>query len=371
MSDQGEEQNKTEEPTPFKLKKAREKGQVARGMDLGFAAGLIALASAATFAGQQFVLQVASVMRQTFATGVDARADGGEALAIISSVYWYLFQPLIIFGACVALMLITLELLQLRGVIFTAQPLKPDFKRLNPMQGLKRLFSMRMLKETLKNVVKFTAYCIAAGFIGYYAIAEWGVRLTDAGKLVLSMEQAGLRLLYTFIGLAIVFAAIDQIIVRGEFRKQMRMSRRELTRETKDREGEPRIKQKRNELHQQMREQSEDLGRVVGSDMLVVNPEHYAVALRYQPDNDEAPKVRALGRNHTALLIKRKAALHSVPIIANPPLARALFADCRSGETIPAQHYRDVAILYRSLNRPDLGASDRSVPEQQTEGTRP
>lgn len=349
MSEQGEEQNKTEEPTPFKLKKAREKGQVARGMDLGFAAGLIALAAAATFAGQQFLAQTALVMNSIFSAGIDGRGDANGVLSILGSVYWTLFQPLIVFGAIVAITLIVLELLQLRGLIFTAQPLKPDFKRLNPAKGLKRLFSLRMLKETLKNILKFAAYCTVAWFVGVYAISLWGIRLTDAPSLALAMKESGLVLIYSFIGLAIIVAAIDQVIVRGEFRKQMRMSRRELTRETKDREGEPRQKQKRKELHQQMRQQSEDLGNVPESDMLIVNPEHYAVALKYDPQLDGAPVVKAKGRNHAALLIKRKAALHHVPIIANAPLARALFADCRSGAEVPSQHYRDVAKHYRNL----------------------
>ena len=349
MSEQGEEQNKTEEPTDFKLKKAREKGQVARGMDLGFAAGLGALAAAATFAGQGFFVGIADAMRYSFANGIDGRGDPYQALALLRSIYWDLFQPLIVFGAIVAITLITLELLQLRGFIFTTHPLKPDFKRLNPAKGIKRLFSVRMVKETLKNVIKFSAYCGAAWMLGSLAISRWGVRLTDAGSLALAMQESGLRLLYGFIGLALVFAAIDQIIGRGEFRKQMRMSRRELTREIKDREGEPRQKQKRKELHHQMREQSESLGQVPGSDVVVVNPEHYAVALRYRPDQDRAPKACALARNHHAQLIKRKARLHAIPTIANPPLARALYADCVVGAEIPPQHYRTVALLYRDL----------------------
>lgn len=350
MSEGGEEQNKTEEPTPFKLKKAREKGQVARGMDLGFAAGLIALALAATFLGQRFVVQVADVMRMTFATGIDGRGDANEVLGLIGSIYWYLFQPLIIFGGIVAIMLITLDLLQLRGLIFTAHPLKPDFKRLNPAKGLKRIFSLRMVKETIKNVVKFTAYTLVAYFVISTAIERFGIRLVDAAKLAMTMEQAGLWMLYAFIAFALVFAAIDQIIVRGEFRKQMRMSRRELTRETKDREGEPRIKQKRKELHQQMSQQAENLGAVPGADLVVVNPEHYAVALSYDPNRDKAPVVRAMGRGLMAQLIKRKAGLHAVPIMPNPRLARALYADCRPGSEIPPDHYRKVAGHYRQLH---------------------
>ncbi len=361
MSEEGQEQNKTEEPTPQKLKKAREKGQVARGMDLGFAGGLIALSAAATFAGQSFFVRLADLMQHSFVAGIDGRGDPNEALGIIAASYWTVFQPLLIFGAIVAIVLVTLELLQLRGVIFTTHPLKPDFKRLNPAKGLKRLFSLKLVKETIKNIVKFTTYCVAAWLIGEHAINSWGGRLVDAGWLVRAIEESGLRLLYVFVGFALVFAALDQIIVRGEFRKQMRMGRSELTRETKEREGEPRLKQKRKDLHKEMQQQSENLGAVPGSDMLIVNPEHYAVALRYVPENESAPKVRAKGINHFALLLKRKAALHSVPIIANPPLARRLYAECNAGLEIAPQHYHEVAALYRSLPRSKEAANSASA----------
>jgi len=349
MSGESEEQNKTEDATPFKLRKAREKGSVARGTDLGFAGSLIALAIGATFAGQQFVLGLAEIMRLSFTSGAGVHAAGGNVLVLIASIYWHVFQPLIVFGVIIAIALITLELLQLRGLIFTTHPLKPDFKRLNPAKGIKRLFSMRMLKEALKNIVKFAAYCLVTGFVGYAALENWGAKLTDANWLVLAMEQSGMRLVFAFIALALVFAVIDQIIVRGEFSKQMRMSKREVTREHKEREGEPRLKQKRKDLHQQMRKQSEQLGKVPGADLVVVNPEHFAVALSYDQNRHRAPVVRAKGRNHSALLMKRKAYLNAVPVIADPPLARRLFAECPADSEIRSEHFHDVAKHYRHL----------------------
>ncbi|GAA4044624.1 EscU/YscU/HrcU family type III secretion system export apparatus switch protein [Parerythrobacter jejuensis] len=352
MSEEGQEQNKTEEPTPFKLKKAREKGQVARGMDLGFVGSLIAVAGVAMFMGETFFGNLADIMRYSFAAGITGRGDPMEALGVVAETYWGAFQPLVILGAVIMIVLITLEILQLRGFVWSTHPLKPDFKKLNPAKGLKKIFSMKMLKETLKNITKFFTYCTAAGFIGYAALETWGVRLVDAQWLVRAMEQSGARLLMVFIGFAFVFMVIDQIIVRREFHKQMRMSRRELTRETKDREGEPRFKQKRKEIHQQMREQSEGLGKLPGSDLLVVNPEHYAVALRYDAKTMSAPEVRVKGRNHFAQLMKRKARLHAVPVVPNPPLARKLYAECSSGGPIRPDHYHEVARLYRALANP-------------------
>ena len=142
---------------------------------------------------------------------------------------------------------------------------------------------------------------------------------------------------------------IDQLIVRKEFSKQMRMSRRELTRETREHDGEPRFKQKRKEIHMAMLKQSEGIGKIEGSDFLITNPEHYAVALSYQPDNMDAPVIRAKGRNHFAQLMKRKAHLLSVPVLVNPPLARALFRDCQADQAVPHQHYHEVAKIYLRL----------------------
>ena len=355
MSEDGQEQNKSEEPSPFKLRKAREKGQVARGMDLGFVGSLIAVAAVAVFAGEAFFSRLGEVMRFSFAGGISGSGDAMEALGLVSASYWSAFQPLIVLGGAILVIHITLELIQLRGFIFSTQPLKPDFKRLNPAKGLKRLFSIRMLKETLKNVLKFACYCTAAWFLAKAALETWGLRLVDAWWLAQAIERSAMRLLFVFIGLAFIFMVVDQIIVRREFHKQMRMSRRELTREVKEREGEPRLKQKRKEIHQQMREQSEGLSKVPGSDFLIVNPEHYAVALRYDANSMDAPEVRAKGRNHFAQLLKRKARLHSVRVIQDAPLARRLYSECRAGGSILPQHYHEVARLYRKL------AEDRSV----------
>ncbi|HEX8513230.1 MAG TPA: EscU/YscU/HrcU family type III secretion system export apparatus switch protein [Allosphingosinicella sp.] len=155
---EGQEQNRSEEATPFKLKRAREKGQVARGMDLGFVAGLLALAAFAVFAGDRLVAGLAQLMRQALAASGSSGGDPREAAALAAALYRPAIQPLILLGGTVLMVVLFLEIVQLRGLFFTAHPLKPDFSRLNPAKGFKRIFSMRMLKEALKNVVKMAAY---------------------------------------------------------------------------------------------------------------------------------------------------------------------------------------------------------------------
>ena len=346
-----EEQNRSEAPSPFKLKRAREKGQVARGMDLGFVGSLLAFAGFMLVAGPGFVMRLADLMRLSFTLGIDRTGQPMAVLGTVKAIYWLAFQPLLVLGAIVAVVLVFLELVQLRGFIFTTAPLKPDFSRLNPAKGLKRVFSMRMLKETLKNVVKMAVYGAVAWFMVTGAVGTFGDSIHDAAALARAMDGAGQRLLFAFIGVAFLFMVLDQAIVRGEFMKQMRMSRRELTRENREREGEPRLKQKRRELHDAMRQQAEGLGKLGGSDFLVTNPEHFAVALAYDPDAMEAPMVRARGRNHFAQLLKRKARLLSIPVIADPALARALYRDCPPDRPIAPQHFHRVARHYVRLRR--------------------
>lgn len=352
-----QEQNKTEEATPFKLRKAREKGQVARGMDLGFVGSLLAVTAVALVGGQDYFAQLAQALRRSFLAGVETAKGPGDAMDLTQSLFSLALSPLLTLGIAILVILVTLELIQLRGFFFTTQPLKPDFRRLNPAKGLKRLFSMRMLKETLKNIFKMIVYSVAAWLVISAAVEKFAPTLSDAGRLAVAMESSLMRLLFVFIGLAIFFMVIDQMLVRREYRKQMRMSRREVTRETKDREGEPRFKQKRRDIHAQMRAQTEGLGKVAGSDLLIVNPDHYAVALRYDPQTMSAPEVRAKGQGHFAQLMKRKAQLLGIPMIPNVALARQLYADCVSGQFIQPQHFHAVAAIYRYFARADAAPS--------------
>jgi flagellar biosynthesis protein FlhB len=348
-----QELDRNEEATPFKLRRAREKGQVARGQDLGFVGSLIALTVFVLWFGGQFVQRLTELMRLTFTSGIERVGQDGDVLGVIGGTYWDVFEPLVVLGGIVIVVLVVLELIQLRGFIFTTAPLKPDFKRLNPVQGLKRLFSMRMLKEFIKNLIKMAVYTVLAWLMITGAMSTFGDTFGDAHALVRAMEGGARRLLFAFILTAVVFMLIDQVITRGEFAKQMRMSTRELKREVKDREGEPRFRQKRRQIHAEMRKQTEGLANVQGSDFLIVNPDHYAVALRYIPDQMKAPEIRARGRNHIALALKRRARLLGVPIIADPQLAQALYREGRQDRPIPTDHYHAVARHYSQKQKRD------------------
>jgi flagellar biosynthetic protein FlhB len=363
---EAQEQNRSEEPTPFKLRRAREKGQVARGMDLGFVAGLVALAGFAIVAGERLVADLAQLMRQSLAATGSA-GDPQEAAAVAAALYWPAMRPLVLLGGTVVLIVLLLEIVQLRGLVFSSHPLKPDFSRLNPAKGFKRIFSMRMLKEALKNVIKLAAYVTVTALLIWSLVSTPGRSQEGAEGLASAMGGGAMRLLMIFILVALFFAAIDQIIVRREFHKQMRMSRREVTRETKDREGEPRIKQKRKQLHADFAKQGRSLGSLPGSDLLVVNPQHFAVALAYDPSRMAAPTVTAKARNNYALAMKREAFRLGIPIFEDRPLARSLYAGCDTGKEVGANDYQGVAALYIKLHK----ARSTSQPKTENADTNP
>lgn len=360
MAAEQQEQNRSEAPTPYKLRRARERGQVARSTELGFLGSLIAFAIFFAIAGEGFAARLAEMTRRTLASGIDRAADPAQASELIGMTYWPMVQALMLLGGTVMAVVVLLELIQLRGFIFTAHPLKPDFTRLNPAQGLKRLFSMRLLKETMKTILKAVVYGVALWLVVVDAIDRFAFAAGDGERLAGVLMAAALRLSLVFVALAICFAILDQILVRGEYLKQMRMSRREVSREHKEREGDPRIRQKRKQLHKDYALQSRGAGDLPGSDVLVVNPEHFAVALRYDSEAMSAPTVSAKGRNQMALALRSEAARLGIPVLRRPELARELYRRCKPGGEIPPASYEAVAGLYIHLRREAASSSDES-----------
>jgi len=344
----GEEQNKSEEASPFKLAKAREKGSVARGHDLGFFSSLAAFLLFATVAGGMLIAKLVAVMRTDLSDFLSV-SDPQAVSQVLSQNASTVVPGLVLLGITLLVIVLPVEIFQLRGLVFSGQPLKPDFNRLNPAQGFKRIFSVRTLKEAAKNILKFLIYTGLTLLAVKFVVAKSSLDAPDARQFLGLLSYAAFRLIALFAAAALALAAIDQIMARREFAKQMRMSRSELTREYKEREGEPRIKAKRKQLHGEFLKQTEGIGRLAGSDLLLVNPEHFAVALAYDAANMSAPTVRAKARNQLALAMRTEAARLAIPIIADPPLARALFKSTKSGSEIAPDQYAGVAGHYSVL----------------------
>ena len=359
MSQDDSETDKSEQATPFKLSRARQKGSVARGMDLGFLTGLGAFGAYFWMLGSTFSSQIAQASRQALVTAPSVVSSPNEILAVTGAMLSSAAKPLAFMSGAIFLAVLVFEIAQ-TGPVFSTETLKLDFNRLNPATGLKRIFSARMLIETGKNMLKMVVYGALAWMAIKGALSKTTPVITDAASLMEALKSVSLRLISYFLGAALVFAAIDQLIVRRDFGKKMRMSRREVRRESRDREGDPRMKQRRKQLHREFVKLSESLRNIKGADVLITNPVHFAVALRYDPSTMEAPVVVSRGAHNFALRLRRLAFLYGVVIVQKPLLARALYR-CELNSPVPEALYKPVAEIYRAFRDPAVSPEVRNV----------
>lgn len=347
--EENSEQNRSEQPTPFKLARARKKGAAPRGADLGYLAVIATFLGFVWFAGANALAAMSGAMRAALVSSPSV-AIGRQALfSAVGAVAAPILQPVALLGGALALIVLTVEIAQVGGVLFSTEPLRLDFSRLNPAKGLKRVFSLRLLIETGKSVLKLAVYSGLAALVITGARARAVYLATDAVRLSEALAEYGRELCSVFVGAAVVFAALDQLIVRGDFLKRMRMSRREIKRESRDREGDPRLKQKRRQLHREFSKFNRSVVGVRGSDVMITNPTHYAVALKYDARTMSAPMVTAQGADRHALMLRRQAFLEGVTIIESRDLARQLYLTCELGREIPDRFYEPVADVYRRL----------------------
>jgi flagellar biosynthesis protein FlhB len=350
------ELDKSETATPFKLKRAREKGTIARGTDLGFFTALLAFIGYIWLVGEQAARTIAHASDVAFGS---AAGQANEPQALLSRLA-FLFSaadgPLLLLAGIVFCVVLLFEFFQV-GPVFSFHPLKPDFSKINPAKGLKRLFSWRLLIEAMKSLAKLLTYSLMAWLAIRAAIESQSMAITNGAQLMTALAKSGFKLLLYFGLTAMFFALVDQMLVRRDFTKKMRMSRRELKREHRDREGDGRLKQKRKEFHNEFLKMAKSIRNARGSDVILVNPTHYAVALRYNPGKMSAPMIVSRGSGGLAERIRQIGFVYGVLIIQDAALARALFRTRILEGEIPDNFYDQVADLYRKRQLVGKGKS--------------
>lgn len=344
------EQNRSEQATSFKLEKARQKGSVARGSDLGFLTALAAFCGYAWIAGPSMTAQLVQSARAALISAPRVMTGPHEILEITGMILTSMTRPLAFMALVIFVFVLVFEVIQ-TGPVFSTAAFRLDLSRLNPAQGLKRIFSPRLLIETAKNILKLCVYGAIVYGVVHQAWSRTLITITDADSLGRALSRTGFQLIVSFLGAALVFAALDQLIVRRDFQRKMRMSRREVRRERRDREGEPRMKQRRKQLHAEFAKLSRSLRNIRDADILITNPVHYAVALRYDPKTMAAPQVVSRGAHQFAQRLKRLAFVYGVVIVQEPTLARALYRSCEIDREIPDAFYKPVADLYLEIRK--------------------
>lgn len=337
-----EELDKSEAATPYKLEQARKRGGVARSVDV---VGALVLITASVWLAWQGwnVLEELFVLNQAVLQ-LAGRVESEQQLWNLSR--WGIVQTVSVLGPLLAALVIAAllgNLLQ-TGPALSFDVLKPDMDRLNPANGLKRIFSMRSVYEALRSCFKLAVLLTIGGtFVAYTCRELIGITETSARTQMHVLLNSAVALCAYLCAALVALALIDLVYVRREFSQKMRMSRRELRDEHKQREGDPRIRARLRELRRDMMQRSRALHKVKSADVVITNPTHYAVALRYDHDTMDAPQVLAKGAGVMALSMRALASTCGIPVIENPALAQALYRHGILDQRIPSDLYGQVA----------------------------
>jgi flagellar biosynthetic protein FlhB len=332
-------EERTEAPTPKRKREARRDGRIAHTPEIGsWAAVLIA-----TFVVPALLGRVGK------ATGDSVRAlrdlpaapEPADALAQLSSAMQNAMFATIPLLLVVATTLVVANLAQV-GLVLTTKPLKPNFGRLNPAKGARQLLSTHSLWDTAKSLARVGLLAL----IAVPAVTGVARAVLEQGRLDLrvAIPLLGariLRLVRLFAVLALVLAAVDYLVARRRINRQVRMTKQEIKEEHRHSEGDPHVKAKLRSMRR-MLSQNSMISAAANADVLVVNPTHFAVAVRYEREIG-VPVVVARGTDKVALRMREVARSASVPVVEEKPLARALYWTCDVGDTIPRELFEGVA----------------------------
>ncbi len=335
-----DEDDKTEAPTARKLQKARDSGNIPISREIAtlvaFSSLYVVLVNLAPSMAERLTLRLSVFLAEM--AHIDMSDFGVGAFAMAARAGAFVVLPIIFAAAGVAIISMGLQ----TGFIFTPTRLIPDFARLDPQRGLSRLFSVNNLIELGKSLLKVSvagAICwhvVSAALPTLFQAPSW-----EAGAVVLHLYRQMLQVLAAVLSLQLLVGLGDLAWVRYRYTRDLRMSRFDIRQEQKESDGDPRIKRRLRQIRQ-MRARKRMRDGVKRATVVVTNPTHYAVALRYQKSENAAPVVVAKGMDSMAARIRELASEFQVPLVANPPLARALYK-VEIDTQIPPEHYRAVA----------------------------
>jgi flagellar biosynthetic protein FlhB len=341
MAERSEEQDRTEEPTQRRLEKAIERGDVARSLEVntwfvfgGMALALIVLSG-------PVATQLALSLRGFLMNAHQVAPDAGGFFYVTK---WALMTTLMALSLPLGMLVMAAlggSLVQ-HAPLWTFEPLMPQLQRISPASGFKRIFGREALAQFVKGLVKLSAVgaCLAIAIWGERDRLEASAQLDPAALLPLARDLT-LKLLASVLAVLAFLAVGDYLYQRVSWLRRQRMSKRELKEEFKETEGSPEVKNRLRQIRT-ARAKRRIMAKVPKATVVIVNPTHYAVALQYE-SGMAAPLCVAKGLDDLALRIRSIAEEHDVPVVENPPLARALHAAVEVDEEIPVEQYKAVA----------------------------
>lgn len=336
-----EKDGKTEEATPRKKSDARKKGQIAKSKEISLALTLMTSTLAIAVLGGYTGSQLGSSMRAFLNNYLTMSIDYGSVKKIMFITVWRIAIVLLPIVIPILVMGVLANMLQTRGLV-TMEPLKPDLSKLNPINGLKRMFSLRSVMELFKDII----IVVVVGYIGYKFVRDNYIYILMLGQLDVqavakAVGKLTVNIFFRVTLILFVIAIVDYMFQRFQYNRDLRMSKQEIKEEFKQDEGDPvikgKIKQKQREFA--MRRMMQEVPK---ASVVITNPTHVAVALRYEK-GENAPVLLAKGLDAVALRIKQAAKDNKVPIFENRSLARLIYKEVELDEEIPVEMYQAVA----------------------------
>jgi len=342
MASEDSDLEKTEQPSQRRLDQAREEGQVARSRELSTFAVLMAGGAGLWLMGTSLLQNLIKLIREGMTLNADIIFKPETLmphLHALAQATVLAFLPFLLLLLVVA----TFSPLLLNGWLFTFKPLAPNFSKLNPMEGIGRMFSTHSLVELLKAIAK----SLLVGGIGAWVI--WhnkdNVLMLVSEPVVRSIPHLGAVMWWSFAAIMsgmLIIVAVDVPFQLWEHNRKLKMTKEEVRQEAKETEGDPMVKAKVRSMQREMARRRM-MAEIPTADVVVTNPTHFSVALKYSENGMRAPIVVAKGTHFLAAKIKEMAKEHNIPILEAPPLARALYKHTELGQSIPEALYTAVA----------------------------
>ena len=350
--------DKTEKATPAKLKKAREKGDVGRSKELSSAISLLVAFATLVLLAPWYWHLLAEFFQQ-LPQHLSTPDAEGELLSVVGDALQRVL--LIVLSFCLVPLLASLVALISGGWVLSFHKLIPDIKRLNPLTGLARLVAIDNVIELGKVMVKSVMILVMLVLVLRHHLADIMLLSRLSWPVVLGMSlQLTVKLFGYFVVVMCLFALLEWPLSRYQFQRKMRMSRQDVKDEFKNTEGNPQIKGRLRQLQRQIA-QGQLRRSVPQANVIITNPTHYAVALKYDPQAASAPYVVAKGIDDLALFIRELGQEHSIEVVEFPPLARAVYASTRVNQQIPHQLYQAIAHVLTYVMQLQRWRADQSL----------
>jgi flagellar biosynthesis protein FlhB len=337
-----DEEEKTEEPTSKKIEDAKNEGNVSKSMEVTGAIVLFFGSLYLLFFSSFSMIEIKKLMMFTYGF-IGKELDSTVFYALTYSATLTLLKALAPLFILIIILVLASNFAQFGLVVV---PLKFDLQKLDPIKGIKNIFGFKKLIEALKLTLKLVIIVIVMCILFLLTNKQFLAMMNqETMATISSMLELAIYFIFTILLIIIIFAIIDFYFSRHYYMKSLRMSKQEIKDEYKNMEGDPQVKGRIRRIQMQMA-QKRMMSSVPDADVVITNPTHYAVALKYNNTVDSAPKIVAKGIDFLALKIKDVAKEHKIPIIENPALARSLYDQIDIDREIPSEFYKAMAEIF-------------------------